>query len=91
MDQHLTSENLGYEMMRGINTIIAKVDGYKVEWWQDWHNMAFSLAKQKAEGNDIKQDSVLAQPKLKMFDTAAYDQFQVLMFEGSAKIEDGTV
>ena len=62
-------------MTRGINSIIAKTDGYKVEWWQDWHNIAFSFAKQKAEGVDISDESVQKIPLLKMFDTAAYDKF----------------
>ena len=78
-------------MMRGVNSIINKVDGFNVDWWQDWHNIAFSLAKKKAEGEDIKKEEALADSKLKMFDTAAYDQFEILMSEGSAKIEDGLV
>ena len=62
-------------MARGINTIIARRDGFSVVWWEDWHNIAHSLAKQKAEGVDITSEAVLEDPKLKMLDSLAYERF----------------
>ena len=62
-------------MLRGINTIIFRVDNFAVVWRQDWHNIAHSLSKRKAEGVDITSESTLADTKLKMLDTFAYDDF----------------
>ena len=47
-------------MLRGVNTIIARVDNYAVVWLEDWHNIAHSLSKKKAEGIDISTDAILA-------------------------------
>ena len=62
-------------MLRGVNTIIARTDAYKVVWWEDWHNIAHSLSKKKEEGDDVTSDAALADAKLKMLDTFAYNDF----------------
>ena len=78
-------------MVRGIRYIQSRTDDYKLEWQEDWHNIAFSLSKKKAEGVDIEDEAFLETPLLKMMDSQAYDRLQIETAKESALVDSGSV
>lgn len=87
----MQSENLGYEMVRGINSIIGRVDGWEIDWQEQWHNIAYDFSKKRAEGIDINDQEVQETPLLKMMDAIAYDRLQIEVAQGSALLDSGSV